>query len=96
MEDELFEWDDANILHLAEHDVEPEEAEEVILEDPMEMGYDKSDLGEDRWSYLGETLQRRILQVVITSRGERTRIVTAFEPIRRIKLLYWKSKAGLL
>ena len=96
MNDDLFDWDDANVLHLAEHDVEPEGAEEVILADPLEMGYDKSDLGEDRWSYLGETLQRRILQVVITPRGERTRIVTAFEPIRRFKLLYWKSKAGLL
>jgi hypothetical protein len=96
MDDGLFDWDDANILHLAEHDVEPEEAEQVILADPIEMGYDKSDLGEDRWSYLGQTLQRRILQVVITVRGEKTRIVTAFEPIRQLKLLYWKSRAGLL
>jgi len=96
MNDELFDWDDANILHLAEHGVAPEEAEEVILADPMEMGYDKSDLGEDRWSYLGETLQRRILQVVITPRCEKIRVVTAFEPIRRFKLLYWKSRAKLL
>jgi uncharacterized protein len=96
MNDELFDWDDANILHLAEHDVIPEEAEEVILGEPVEMSYDKSDLGEDRWSYLGETSGRRILQVVITPRGNKVRIVTAFEPIRRYKLLYWKSKAGLL
>jgi len=96
MDDEIFDWDEANILHLAEHDVAPEEAEEVLLGDPVEMGYDKSDLGEDRWSYLGETLQGRILQVVITPRGERSRVVTAFEPIKRFKQLYWKSKAELL
>lgn len=96
MDDTIFDWDDANILHLAEHEVEPEEAEEVILGNPVEMGYDKSVLGEDRWSYVGETSGRRILQVVITPRGDKIRIVTAFEPIRRYKLLYWKSKAGLL
>lgn len=60
------------------------------------MGYDTSDLGEDRWTYVGETAGRRILQVVITPRGNKIRIVTAFEPIRRYKLLYWKSKAGLV
>lgn len=94
MNDELFDWDDANILHLAEHDVMPEEAEEVVLNDPMEMGYDKSDLGEDRWSYLGETLKQRILQVVITMRGDKVRFVTAFEPILRFKSLYlqWKER----
>ncbi|MGB6973853.1 MAG: BrnT family toxin [Terracidiphilus sp.] len=66
-----FDWDDANIGHIAEHDVKPEEAEEVILSDPLEMGYDKSTLGEDRWSYLGETLLGRILQVVVTLRAEK-------------------------
>ncbi len=93
MDDELFEWDDANILHLAEHDVSPEEAEEVILGDPFEMDYDKSELGEDRWSYLGETSQGKILQVVITMRGGRVRATTAFEPIRRFKQLYLAFKA---
>ena len=34
MNHELFDWDDANIRHIAEHDVNPEEAEEVVLGDP--------------------------------------------------------------
>lgn len=37
MNDDLFDWDDANILHLAEHDVQPDEAEEVILGDPLDL-----------------------------------------------------------
>jgi hypothetical protein len=37
MNDALFDWDDANILHVAEHDVTPEEAEEVILRDPLDI-----------------------------------------------------------
>ena len=94
MNDDLFNWDDANILHLAEHDVTPEESEEVLLGEPMEMGQDPRSLGEERWSFAGETSEGRILQVVITMRNEKIRVVTAFEPIRRIKLRYLQSKAG--
>ncbi len=94
MNDELFDWDDANIRHVADHDVTPEEAEEVILVDPLEMGFDRSVLGEDRWSYIGETAQARVLQVVITMRGERIRVFTAFEPTRRDKLSYLEYKAA--
>jgi uncharacterized DUF497 family protein len=96
MNDALFEWDSANIDHIAEHDVAPEEAEEAILGDPLEAGFEKSADGEDRWTYVGETVEDRFLQVVITMRGERIRVVTAFEPIRRFKLLYMQSKAGQL
>ena len=33
-----FEWDEANIGHLARHSVLPEEAEQVILNDPVDAG----------------------------------------------------------
>jgi uncharacterized DUF497 family protein len=95
MNDELFDWDDANILHLAEHDVEPEETEEVMLSDPLDAGFDAAD-GEERWSYVGETSQGRILRVVITLRKGRMRVVTAFEPAIRIKQLFLREKAGKL
>jgi uncharacterized DUF497 family protein len=88
MDDALFEWDDANILHLAEHDVSPEDAEEVLLGDTLEMGFHTSELGEGRWSYIGETLRGRMLQVVITMRGERIRVVTAFRPTARDEISY--------
>ncbi len=32
-----FDWDDANIQHLAEHDVGPDEAEYVIMHDPLDV-----------------------------------------------------------
>ncbi|HEX4032715.1 MAG TPA: BrnT family toxin [Terracidiphilus sp.] len=88
-----FDWDRANINHVAEHNVTPEEAEEIILGDPLELGFDMSILGEDRWSYVGETVQGRVLQVIITLRGERIRVVTAFEPTKRDKLSYLEYKA---
>lgn len=93
MHDELFDWDDANIRHIAEHGVTPEEAEEVILGNTLEMDFERSITGENRWSYIGETSDGWVLQVVITMRRERVRVVTAFEPTKRDKLSYLEYKA---
>ena len=90
----LFDWDDANIGHIAEHEVEPEEAEEVVLGDSLDVGFDVVN-GEERWSYLGETSGSRILRVVITMRGERIRVLTAFEPLKYQKNFYLEWKARL-
>lgn len=32
---ECFEWDDANVAHLAVHGIRPEEVEEIWLNDPI-------------------------------------------------------------
>lgn len=95
MNDALFDWDDANILHVAEHGIAPEEAEQVLLGDPLEFDFDTSTEGEDRWSYIGETASGDVLQVVITIREERVRVVTAFEPTRQDKMIYLTFNAGL-
>jgi uncharacterized protein len=92
MENILFDWDNANVRHIAEHDVTPEEAEEAILGDPLDIGFDSVD-AEERWSYLGETNSGRILRLAITLRGERVRVITAFEPQKHQKLFYLKMKA---
>ena len=94
MNDQLFDWDSANIRHIADHDVSPEEAEEVILGDPLEMDFERSADDEDRWTYIGETKQGQVFQVVITLRGDKIRVVTAHEPTKRDKLLYLATKAG--
>jgi uncharacterized DUF497 family protein len=94
MNDELFDWDSANICHIAEHDITPEEAEEVILGDPLEMDFERRADGEDRWTYIGETKQAQVLQVVIALRGDKIRVVTAYQPTRRDKLLYLATKGG--
>jgi uncharacterized DUF497 family protein len=94
MNDALFDWDDANILHMAEHKVTPEEAEEVLLGDSLDVGFDVVN-GEERSSHVGETNEGRVLWVVITFRGERMRVVTAFEPDKQWKIFYFEQKAGL-
>lgn len=94
MDTTLFDWNTANIAHIAEHEVLPEETEGVILGDPLDVGFDVVN-GEERWSYLGETNEGRILRVVITMRGERIRVLTAFEASRYQQNFYLERKAGL-
>jgi len=93
MNDSNFDWDDANIAHVAEHEVTPEEAEQVLLGNPLELSFEAGPGGEDRWAFLGETDETRILQVAITMRGEKIRVVTAFEPAKRLRKLYLQLKA---
>jgi uncharacterized protein len=94
MNDALFDWDGANIDHITKHEITPEEAEEVILGDPLDVGFDVVN-GEERWSYLGETKEARILRVLITMRGEKIRVLTAFEPSRYQRNFFLERKAGL-
>jgi len=86
-----FDWDEANIGHLARHNVRPEEAEQVILRDPVDLGIQIVE-GEERYLNLGPTQRGRILLVVTTWRGERVRVVTGFEPIKRLVQFYHQER----
>ena len=55
-----FDWDRANLSHVARHAVRPEEAEQVILNDPLDAGIE----------IVGG--EERILLVVTTWREHRT------------------------
>jgi hypothetical protein len=78
-----FDWDDANIAHLARHNVTAEEAEQVVLNDPVDLGIEVV-RDEERFLSLGATARDRVLLVVTTWREDRVRAVTAFEPIKRL------------
>lgn len=93
MDNSFLDWDDANIKHIAEHNLTPAETEEVLLSDPLEYDFDPDVNGEPRWTYLGETVAGRILVVVIAMRGEKARVVTAYDAERRDKLLYLETRA---
>jgi uncharacterized DUF497 family protein len=86
-----FDWDEANIGHVARHSVLPEEAEQVILNDPVDVGMEIVK-GEERFLNLGATVQGRVLLVVTTWREDRVRIVTAFEPIKRLIQFYYQER----
>jgi uncharacterized DUF497 family protein len=88
-----FDWDHANIGHIAIHQISPEEAEEVLLNDPLDVQFDPDANDEERWTYLGETNKGRIVNVVITLRDEKIRVVTAYEAEKADKQLYLQTKA---
>ncbi|WP_324718131.1 BrnT family toxin [Carboxydochorda subterranea] len=72
-----FEGDDANVVHIARHDVTPAEAEEALL-DPRRLGMQVYQLkGEPRWAAVGATETGRVLFVVYTKRGPKIRVITA-------------------
>jgi uncharacterized protein len=86
-----FDWDEANIGHVARHSVLPEEAEQVILNDPVDLGMEVTE-GEERYLNLGATVEGRVLLVVTTWRKDRVRVVAAFEPIKRLIQFYYRER----
>jgi uncharacterized DUF497 family protein len=89
--DILFDWDEANIAHIAEHDVMPAEAEQVIDNSPLYLDYSIQG-GEIRHREIGETATGRILLVVSTTRMDRMRVITAYSPSRSLRNIYLTYK----
>ncbi len=88
MADELvFEWDAANIAHIARHDVTPEEVEQVFANDPIDLAAEVVD-GEERHSSVGHTNRLRVLVVAWTMRGDAIRAITAFDASQRLAKRY--------
>jgi uncharacterized DUF497 family protein len=82
-----FDWDDANREHIAEHGVTTDEAEYVVLNDPLDLDLQVVD-SEERFVQVGATAQGRVLRVVTTMRGAIVRVVTAYDAPRRDRLAY--------
>lgn len=84
-----FDWDDANLNHVAEHDIDFEEAEEALL-DPRRIpapAYRGAD-GERRRGTLGMTVDGRLLFVAFATRGPLVRVITARDATAREKRRY--------
>lgn len=85
-----YEWDNANLDHIAGHGVEDYEAEEA-LEDPKRVsGSAYNSRNERRHSVIGATLGGRILRVVYTLRNEMIRVVTAHDAKKSERRRYKK------
>ena len=84
----MFDRDDANVDHLARHNVTPEEAEEA-LQDPRRIGTPAYEVeSERRWALIGATEDGRVLFVVFTRRGRQGRVVTGQDATPREKRRY--------
>ncbi len=83
-----FEWDEEKARSNAEkHGVTFEEAVEVFF-DPFYQEGDVSVSDEQRDFIMGYSLSQRLLLVVYTHRGERTRIISARSATRSERKLY--------
>lgn len=75
---------------MGKHDVTPEEAEQAILGDPLDIELQAGDVtdGEERLLHLGETAKGRILQLLTTWRDGKVRLISAWDAPKQLKLYY--------
>ena len=71
-----FDWDAANVAHIAQHGITPEECEEAYKNGPMVIEVQERKR-ERRRLCLGETDEARLLTFIITERQDKIRFVTA-------------------
>jgi hypothetical protein len=88
-----FDWDDANVKHLARHNVRPEEAEQVILNGPADIGF-QIENAEERFAVVGPTNSGRILTLVLTECFGAVRPITAWDSTREEEAQYWNAKGA--
>jgi len=86
-----FDWDSENIEHFAKHQIAPSEAEQVILNRPVDLEAELRN-GEERVTQIGETDAGRILIVVSTTQGKEVRVVTAWPAKERLRRYFQTQK----
>jgi uncharacterized DUF497 family protein len=91
MDISFFDWDDENSRHLAKHEISRSEAEQVILNRPVDLeSYLRN--GEKRAVQVGETDAERILIVVSTIRDRKVRVITAWPAKERLRRYFQTQK----
>src|SRR5271165_1709493 len=86
-----FDWNRENIDHLALHQISPAEAEQVILNRPVDLEAQIRN-GEERIPHIGETSAGRILVVVTTALDKRIRVVTAWPANKNYRRYFFSLK----
>lgn len=87
----MFDWDESNINHIAKHGFTPSEAEQVVLNNPVDLEFQRRD-GESRIAQIGKTDEARILVVVTTLRNGLIRVVTALPAKKTLRAVYSAQK----
>ena len=82
-----FDWDEQNRKHLRSHRVSPQEFEQVLRNDPLDLEY-QAESGEDRYKSLGITDAGRGLILVWTLREGKVRAITAYAAGKSYEKLY--------
>ena len=87
-----FEWDNANIEHIAKHDVSPEEAEDVFFDTDFVLDEDiEHSEVEERFIIIGKTEDGRLLYQIFTKRGKKIRVISSRDINKKEVQLYEKK-----
>lgn len=87
-----FERDRVNIEHIAEHNVIPEEAEQVFFDTNQVLDEDiKHSVTEKRLLIIGKTKEGRLLYQIFTIRGNKIRVISSRDINKREFPLYPKG-----
>ena len=74
----MFDWDENNLRKIRAHRIKPEEVQQGLSNGPIPI-YEQDVQGELRYIYYCETDSGRLPAVVLIERGERIRVVTAYD-----------------
>ena len=88
----MFDWDRHNLRKIRAHGITQQEAEQALANDPIAI-YEQDADGEPRYVYYGETNAGRLLAVVITERGDKIRVITAYDLDNSQKRDYLERRA---
>src|SRR5712692_5564197 len=86
----MFEWDQNNLNNIRAHRIDREETEQALLNDPIPV-YEQDIEGERRFVYYGETQAGRSLAVIVTERGDKIRVVTAYDLDADKSVIIWRG-----
>ena len=87
----MFDWDEANLAHIARQGVTREEVEDAISIAPIDLMRQYYE-DEDRFVQLGVTLAVRVLVVITTWRGDLIRVVPAYPAPALLQRQYWEER----
>jgi len=90
-----FEWDVHNIGHLAQHNVQPEEAEQALSGQIVDLDYRVTEDGEERWTAMGRTDAGRLLVIVWTVLDDGSyRPITGYPATKGLQSVYHRVIHG--
>lgn len=85
-----FEWDEANIAHIANHNVVLREAEEIFADrnNALKDDLEHSTKSELRFIIIGKTQKGRLLYQIFTKRGNLIRVISSRDINKKEVTLY--------
>jgi len=90
-----FDWDIHNGGHLARHNVRPEEVEQALSSEIVDLDYRVTEDGKERWTAMGQTAAGRLLVIVWTLLDDGCyRPITAYPATKGLESVYRRVIQG--